>query len=247
MRKQNQKVVLITGANKGIGYETARQLGKQGFSILIGARNKKRGIDAETKLRLENINAHFIELDVTSHDSVEKAAKEIDISYGRLDILINNVGGVFGKLEEILIPSHTDINALRETFETNFFSMITVTKTMLPLLRNAREGRIVNLSSGLGSLTLQSDSTYEYYDHKILVYNASKTAVNSWTVHLAYELRDTNIKVNSADPGFTATDLNNFQGTRSVEQAAKVIVQLANLPTDGPTGHFFDENGIVPW
>lgn len=241
------KIALVTGANKGIGFETARRLGNQGFTILVGARNKDRGKEAEAKLRSESVNAHFLELDVSNQFSIDEAAKEIEVSYGKLDILINNVGVVLGNPEELLVPSNTDINLLRETFEINFFSMFSVTKAMLPLLYKAPAGRIVNLSSGLGSLTQQSNPMYEFYHHKILLYNASKTAVNTLTVHLAYELRDTNIKINSADPGFTATDLNGFQGTRKVGQAATIVVQLANLPVDGPTGGFFDENGVVPW
>lgn len=241
------KIVLITGANKGIGYETARRLGKQGFTILVGARNKDRGKEAESRLRSEGVKAHFLELDVTNQVSVDKAAKEIDATYGKLDILINNVGVTFGNYEDILVPSKTDINLLRETFETNFFGMFAVTQSLLPLLHKSSAGRIVNMSSGLGSLILLSDPSYEFYHHKILLYNSSKTAVNTLTVHFAYELRDTNIKVNSADPGFTATDLNGFQGTRTVEQAATVVVSLANLPNDGPTGGFFDENGVVSW
>ncbi|WP_156182249.1 SDR family oxidoreductase, partial [Paenibacillus algorifonticola] len=242
--KNSDTIALITGANKGIGFETARKLGQQGFTILVGARNKERGEEAAARLQSEGIHAHFLELDATSQPSIDRAAKEMESSYGKLDILINNAGTTFGKLEEILVPSTTDTNALRDTFEINFFGMFAVTKAMLPLLRLAPEGRIVNLSSGLGSLAQQTDPEYEYYHHKILLYNASKTAVNSLTVHFAYELRDTAIKVNSADPGYTATDLNGFQGTRSVEQAAAVVISLATLRAEGPTGGFFDENGV---
>jgi NAD(P)-dependent dehydrogenase (short-subunit alcohol dehydrogenase family) len=136
---------------------------------------------------------------------------------------------------------------LRETLDINFFNMFAVTKAMLPLVHKSTAGRIVNMSSGLGSLTQQSDPNYGSYKTKALAYCSSKAAINQLTVHFAYDLRDTNIKVNSADPGFTATDLNNFRGTRSVEQASKVVVHLATLPEDGPTSGFFDENGAVPW
>ncbi|MFD1774758.1 SDR family oxidoreductase [Paenibacillus rhizophilus] len=241
------KTILITGANKGIGFETARRLGSQGFTILVGARNKERGIEAKAKLQSEGVTAHFIELDATSQLSIDSAAKEIGGTFGRLDVLINNVGVALGNLEDILVPSRTDVKVLRETFETNFFGMFAITKALLPLIRKSAAGRIVNLSSGLGSLTLHSDPVFEFYDNKILLYNTSKTAVNALTVHFAHELKDTPVKVNSADPGFTTTDLNGFQGKRTVEQAAEIVVRLATLSDDGPTGGFFDENGVLPW
>ncbi len=241
------KTVLITGANKGIGFETARRMGKEGFTILVGARNRERGISAEANLIAEGFDAQFIELDVTSQTSIDTAANSIRETYGKLDVLINNVGVVLGNFEDIAVPSKTDSKLLRETFDYNFFAMFDVTKSMLPLIRESNEGRIVNISSELGSLTQHSDPSFEFFHHKILSYNSSKTAVNALTVHFAYELKDTPIKVNSADPGFTATDLNGFQGYRSVEQAATVVVQLATLTGDGPTGGFFNENGSVPW
>lgn len=247
MPQNTSKLALITGANKGIGFETARRLGKQGITILVGARNKDRGQEAVEKLRSEGVDARFLALEVTNPDSIAAAAKEIEEHYGSLDILINNVGVVIGRPEDILVPSKTDIKLLKEAFETNFFSMFAVTQTMLPLIYKSDAGRIVNMSSGLGSLTQQSDPRSEFYDHKIFLYNATKTAVNTITVHLAYELRDTKIKINSADPGYTATDLNGFQGTRTVEQAATVIVRLATLAEDGPSGGFFDENGALQW
>lgn len=245
--QSTEKIALITGANKGIGFETARRMGKQGITILVGARDKGRGKEAEANLRSEGVNAHFLELDVSSKLSLEAAVQGIEATYGRLDILVNNVGAVLGSPDELALPSHTDVNTLRQTFEINFFSMFSVTKALLPLLRKAPAGRIVNLSSALGSLTQQSDPINEFYQHKLLAYNASKTAVNALTVHFAYEFKDTTIKINSADPGFTATDLNGFQGTRTVEQAATIVVQLANLPDDGPSGGFFGEHGVVSW
>ncbi|AFH61731.1 SDR family oxidoreductase [Paenibacillus caseinilyticus] len=247
MSQNSNKIALITGANKGIGFETARRLGQQGITILVGARNKDRGQDAAAKLCAEGVDACFLELEVTNPDSITAAAKEIDEQYGKLDILINNVGIVTGNPETILIPSQTDLKLLKAAFETNFFSMFAVTQSMLPLIHRSDAGRIVNMSSGLGSLTQQSDPTSEFYDHKIFLYNSTKTAVNTITVHLAYELRHTKIKINSADPGFTATDLNGFRGTRTVEQAATVVIRLATLAEDGPTGGFFDENGALSW
>ena len=241
------KVALITGANKGIGYETAKRLGKRGMTVLVGARNEDRGREAESTLRAEGVNAVWINLDTTDQVMIDDAVRKVESTYGKLDILVNNVGVTFGDYAEISIPSLTDVNLLKKTFDTNFFAMFAVTKAFLPLLRLSDAGRIVNLSSGLGSLSQQSDPEHEFYHHKVFLYNASKTAVNALTVHLAYELRDTAIKVNSADPGFTATDLNGFQGTRTVEQAATVVVRLAELPKEGPTGGFFDENGVLPW
>ncbi|WP_169088776.1 SDR family oxidoreductase [Paenibacillus sp. PL91] len=247
MLEQPAITALITGANKGIGYETAKRLGSGGATILVGARSEANGKEAERRLRAEGVHALWVQLDVTDQTSIDDAVRKIDSTYGKLDILVNNAGAAFGDYAEISVPSKTDVNLLRKTFETNFFAMFAVTKAFLPLIRRSAAGRIVNVSSGLGSLNQHSDPSFEFYHHKVFLYNASKTAVNALTVHLAYELRDTSIKVNSADPGFTATDLNGFQGTRSVEQAATVVLRLAELPEDGPTGGFYDENGVVPW
>lgn len=242
MKGQN-KIVFITGANKRIGFETANRLGAKGFTVLVGARNKERGKEAEAQLQEQGIDAHLIEIDVTDQSSIDLSAKEIEERYGKVDVLINNTGVAL----DTTAPSNLDIDILRETFETNFLGMFAVTKAILPLLRKSAAGRIVNMSSSLGSLTLQSDPDFEFYQAKILAYNSSKAAVNQLTVHFAYELKDTPIKINSACPGFTATDLNQFQGTRTVEQAATIVVHLATLPEDGPNGGFFDENGVVPW
>ncbi|MFS0513592.1 SDR family oxidoreductase [Nostoc sp. UIC 10607] len=245
------KVALITGANKGIGYEIARQLGSRGATVLVGARDIKRGEEAANKLRLNEIDARTIQLDVTDQKTIDSAAKEIETEFGKLDILVNNAGIISdgdaygGKLR--LPPSQVDIETLRHTYETNVFGVFAVTKAMLPLLKKSKAGRIVNLSSGLGSLTQNSDPNYEFVDFKLLAYNSSKTAVNAITVLLAAELKDTPIKINAADPGFTATDINQYQGYRTVEQGAIAPVRLATLPDDGSSGGFFDENGVVPW
>ncbi len=164
--------------------------------------------------------------------------------FGKLDVLINNAGI---SIDAGARPSQLGIEVLRKTFETNVFGAFAVLQALLPLLRKAEAGRVVNVSSGLGSLTLNSDPNYEFARVKPLAYNSSKTTLNALTVLFAHEPKDTSIKVNSADPGFTATDLNNHRGTRSVEQAARIIVRLATLPASGPTGGFFDENGPVPW
>lgn len=217
--KEQNKIVLITGGNRGIGFETANQLGAKGFTILIGARNKERGKDAEIKLQTKGIDAHFIEIDVKSQSSIGFAAKKIETIYGKLDILVNNVGVVMEKFDRVS-ASELDIKILRETFDTNFFSMFAVTKSMLPLIRKSMAGRIVNMSSGLGSLTQQSDPNLKML--KLLAYNSSKSAINQLTIHFAYELKNSGIKVNSADPGATATGFNNFMSTGSAEQASNI-------------------------
>ena len=238
------KVALITGANKGIGLEIARQLGLQGITVLIGARDEKRGQEAAQKLHAEyNIDAHAVQLDVTNQSTIEAAAKHIESEFGKLDILVNNAGIAVDSLP----PSQLEMEVLRRTYDTNFFGVFAVIKAMLPLLRKSDAGRIVNISSGLGSLAQNTDPNYEYAEMKILAYNSSKTAVNAMTIQFAHELKDTSIKVNSADPGYVATELNANSGPRTVEQGAIAPVRLATLPNDGPTGGFFDENGVVPW
>lgn len=236
-------IALITGANKGIGLEIARQLGTQGITVLIGARDEKRGSEAAEKLQAENIDAHAVQLDVTNQQSIDAAAKHIESEFGKLDILVNNAGIAIDNAP----PSQLDMEILRRTYETNFFGVFAVTKAMLPLLHNSQAGRIVNISSGLGSLTQNSDPNYEYAQIKYLAYNSSKTALNAMTVQFAHELKDTPIKVNSADPGYVATDINNNNGTRTVQQGASTPVRLATLPADGPTGSYFDDNGVIPW
>ena len=239
-----QKVALITGANKGIGLETARQLARDhGFTVLIGARDAERGEAASAELMAAGLDAQFVQLVVTDAASIEAARAHVEEKFARLDVLINNAGIV----KDTGAPSSTSLDVLRETYETNVFAPVAVIKAFLPLLRKSDAPHIVNMSSGLGSLTQHSDPSWEFYNVKPLAYDSSKTALNAVTVHFAYELRDTPIKINSADPGYTATDLNGHSGPRSVEQGAKIAVALANLPNDGPTGGFFDENGPVNW
>jgi NAD(P)-dependent dehydrogenase (short-subunit alcohol dehydrogenase family) len=243
LKPDNGKVALITGANKGIGLEIARQLGTQGITVLLGVRDENRGREAAEKLQAENIDARTVQLDVTNEDSIDAAASHIESEFGKLDILVNNAGIGLDNAP----PSQLDIEILRRTYDTNVFGVFAVTKAMLPLLRKSDAGRIVNMSSGLGSLTQNSDPNYEYAQFKLLAYNSSKTALNAMTIQFAHELKDTPIKVNSADPGYVATDINDNRGTRTVQQGATAAVRLATLPADGPTGSYFDENGIVPW
>lgn len=237
------KIALITGANKGIGKEIARQLAAQGMTVLVGARDLERGEAAAAEIRAAGAQAYAVVLDVTNEISIAETARRIESEFGRLDILINNAGIALDGG-----PASTlDIEKLRRTYETNVFGVVAVTQALLPLLKKSDAGRIVNLSSGLGSLTQNSDPDYQFAAAKPLAYNSSKAALNMVTVIFAVELQDSKIKVNAADPGFTATDLNQHRGIRSVEQGATAAVRLATLPADGPTGGFFDENGAVPW
>ena len=243
---QANTVALVTGANKGIGFEVARQLGSQGMVVLVGARDRSRGESAVEKLRSENVHAAFVHLDVTDQAMIESAASLIDETYGKLDVLINNAG--ISLPEARVLPGELPIDVLRAMYETNVFGVFAVTKAMLPLLRRSEAGRIVNLSSPVGSLGLNSDPG-SFYSHMppLLAYNSSKTAVNAITVFFANELRGTNIKVNSVSPGYVATDLNDHSGMITPEQGAQVVVRYATLPADGPTAGFFEEAGIVPW
>jgi NAD(P)-dependent dehydrogenase (short-subunit alcohol dehydrogenase family) len=237
------RVALITGANKGIGLEIARQLATAGATALIGARDSGRGEKAAEALAADHLDARFIRIDVTEQSSIDQGASAIERDFGKLDILVNNAGiGI-----DNAPPSQLDMDVLRRTYETNFFGVFAVTKAMLPLLRKSDGARIVNISSGLGSLTQNSEPGYQYAGAKLLAYNSSKSALNALTIQFAHELRDTPIKVNSADPGYVATDLNNQRGTRTVEQGARAAVKLSTLPADGPTGGYFDEDGVVPW
>jgi NAD(P)-dependent dehydrogenase (short-subunit alcohol dehydrogenase family) len=240
----NNTIALITGANKGIGFETARQLGQQGIHIIVGARDKARGEEAVQKLAALDVQVTFVELDVTDEGSISRAAQYIADTFGRIDILINNAGISGGNANK---PSDTTLAVMRTVYNTNVFGVVAVTKAMLPLLRKSQVGRIVHVSSGLGSITQASDRNSEFFQINNLPYQSSKAAVNAITVEFAKELAETSIKVNAADPGFTDTDFNNHRGYRTVEQAATVIVHLATLGEDGPTGSFQDENGNVPW
>ena len=244
MAEAQTKVALITGANKGIGFEAARQLGRAGYAVLVGARNQQFGEEAAGKLRNEGLDAHMLPLDLSDAETIAAAARAIETKHGQLDILVNNAG-IADPADGP--PSTTKLDALERTLRTNLFGAVAVTQAMLPLLRKAPAARIVNVSSGLGSIALNADPNFEYAAIKYLGYSASKAALNMFTVQLAYELRDTPIKVNAADPGYTATDLNQHRGTQTVEQGAAETVRLALLPPNGPTGGFFATEGRQPW
>lgn len=238
-----EKVALITGANKGIGKEIARQLGALGMTVLVGARDPERGEAAAAELREGGADARFVQVDVTDPDGLHAAAASVERDFGRLDVLVNNAGIAL----EDGTPGSLTLESLRRTYETNVFGVYSVTEAFLPLLKKSEAGRIVNMSSGLGSLTDNSDPDWAFAAVKPLAYNSSKAALNMMTVIWAAQLKDTPIKVNSADPGYVATDLNHNSGPRTVAQGATVAVHLAALPADGPTGGFFNEDGVLPW
>ncbi|MGO9436145.1 MAG: SDR family oxidoreductase [Terracidiphilus sp.] len=240
-----KKIALVTGGNKGIGLEIVRNLAGAGCIVLLGARNVERGQEAVRQLKQAGTEGiHFLEIDVVRQETITAAAKQIESEYGRLDILMNNAGI---NLRGDGLPGAADVSAVEKVFATNFFGALRVAQTMLPLLRNSAAGRIVNISSGLGSLTFNSDPTWTGRDMKLIGYNASKAALNMLTVHLAYELRDTKIKVNSANPGYTKTDLNDNQGTQPVEVGVIAATRLALLDDNGPTGQSFSKDGPDPW
>ncbi|MGW4350797.1 SDR family oxidoreductase [Nocardia sp. NPDC004582] len=233
------ETAFITGANKGIGYETARQLAARGMTVLIGARDPGLGRAAADKLRAEGADAHAIQIDVTDEDSVARAAARIESEFGRLDVLVNNAA-ITGGLEGDGKASSGTVATLRQVYETNVFGMVAVTNALLPLLRRAAAARIVNVSSEVGSLTARADPEGVFSQMPSAIpYTSSKTAVNMVTVLYAQELQDTPIKVNAANPGYTATDLNGNSGFRTAEQGAEPSVHLATLPADGPTGIFW--------
>jgi NAD(P)-dependent dehydrogenase (short-subunit alcohol dehydrogenase family) len=238
------KIALITGANKGIGYEVARQLGAEGITVLLGARNPQLGETAEAKLKAEGADAHFILLDVTKAETIAKAEETIRSKYGRIDILVNNAG-IVAKGDGP--PSLVDPQAVRDTLEVNFYGVLAVTQAMLPLVRNSPSGRIVMVSSGLGSITWNADPNWSFAAVKPLGYNGSKAILNMLTVQLAWELKDTPIKVNTVNPGYTATDLNGHSGHQSLEEGAAETVRQSLVPDDAPTGGFFETGGVVPW
>lgn len=244
MRHAAAKVALVTGANKGIGFEIARQIAGSGCLVLLGARNRTLGKEAEATLEAEGLDVRFLSIDNTDHATIAAAANTIASEFGHLDILVNNAG-ISDPADGL--PSTAMLDAVERVLRTNFLGSVAVTQAMLPLLGKAPAARIVNVSSGLGSLTQNSDPAWPHYPAKILGYNASKAALNMLTVQLAYELRDTPIKVNSADPEYTATDLNGHRGTQTVREGAAEAIRLALLPEDGPTGTFSNSAGIVPW
>jgi NAD(P)-dependent dehydrogenase (short-subunit alcohol dehydrogenase family) len=239
-----KRIALVSGANKGIGLEIASHLARKGLHVLLGARNAKLGEAAAGQLREQGRDVRFIELDVGNSETIRAAARQIDADFQRLDVLVNNAGIVDPADGP---PSKANIDAVRRVMDTNFFGALELTQAMLRLQQRSGSARIGSVSSGLGSLTLNSDPGWEFAQVKILGYNASKAALNMLTMQLAHELRETSIKLNSADLGFTATDLNGHRGYQTIEQGAAEAIRLALLLDDGPTGGFFSAAGPNPW
>lgn len=244
------KTVLITGANKSIGFETARQLLQQGYYVYLGCRDLQKGRLAVSQLHSEGLSqVEPTLINVDDLASIAAARMTLGQKTKVLDVLINNAGIVGGSP---LQGFDADISVFRQVLETNFFGIIEVTQAFIDLLRQSPAPRIVNVTSGLGSLTLQSDPGYKYYPVKPAAYVASKAALNAYTIVIAYNLRDTPFKVNAVDPGYTATDFNNHTGPGTVPDAAARVVKAAMLGVDGPTGQFFSddnapETGVSPW
>lgn len=243
----NERIALITGANKGIGLETARQLGRLGHIVWLGSRDEGRGLKAVEDLRADGIQAHFVQLDITDEASVHAAAAHVGAQSGRLDVLVNNAGIASGLGSP---PSEEGVSEMQGIFEVNYFGTVRATQAFLPLLRKSTGARIVMVSSGLGSISLTGDMKAPIWGLHATGYAASKTALNMYTVKLAKELLNEGIKVNAACPGSVATDMGGKDAPRTVEQGALIAVRLATLGWSGPTGGFFHDDegrGIAPY
>lgn len=238
------KVALVTGANKGIGLEVARQLATHGYTVWLGARDAERGTAAADALRATGLDVRFLSLDVTSDESVRGAAETVGAECGEIDALVNNAGVA---LERGTPPSEVDLATVRATYDVNVFGCMRVTQAFLPLLKRSAAPRIVMVSSDMGSHANRTDPDFPYLGLNPMGYISSKAALNAVTIAFANELKGSAVKVNAANPGFTATDLNGHQGIRSVEQGAAPIVALATLPEEGPTGTFLGVDGPEPW
>jgi NAD(P)-dependent dehydrogenase (short-subunit alcohol dehydrogenase family) len=242
----DRKIVLITGANKGIGFATARELARAGHTVLLGARDRERGTAAAAELAGQGLDARFVHLDVTDPATIAAAAGQIEAEHGRLDILINNAGISRDRPHP---PDELPVATLREIYETNVFGVVAVTNTMLPLLRKSPAACIGNVSSGLGTVGLLTDPGSPLWQHaNLLGYNSSKAALNAITLIYASTLRGTGIRVNALSPGFCATDLNNHTGHRSAAEGGAALARQVTRPGDDLTGVFLSEDGGThPW
>jgi NAD(P)-dependent dehydrogenase (short-subunit alcohol dehydrogenase family) len=247
MEQQNSKVAFISGANRGIGFETARKLGELGITVVLGVRDIAKGQSAADQLKAQGIRAEVVHYDAAVPATADEVHAFIEREFGKLDILVNNAG----VLKEHLLGANNSETisqeTLQQTFQVNLFAVVDITQKLLPLIRKAPAGRIVNLSSILASQTLHSMANSPIDPAKGLAYNASKTALNTYTIHLAHALRDTPIKVNSAHPGWVKTELGGENAPMEVEDSWKTSVRLATLDANGPTGGFFHENESLPW
>lgn len=243
-----KKIALVTGANRGMGRDIARQLAERGVHVLLSGRDGAAVAGAAAELRAAGLDVEPLVLDITRADGIAAAAARIEAEHGRLDILVNNAAI---RIEEYgRQPSQQPMGQWRETFDTNLFGVVETTVALLPLLRRSPAGRIVNVSSLLASLTTHSDpESYAYSPmfKSLPAYSASKSALNSWTVHLAYELRATPIKVNAVHPGYTKTDMNEGAGDLEIPEGASTAVTMALLDDDGPTGGYVHRGDLVPW
>jgi len=249
----NEKIAFISGANRGIGLETARGLAKKGITVLIGSRDKAKGEAAAAQLKKEGSgNVEAVQFDVNNYDDHVRLAKFLGDRFGRLDILVNNAGIAiddvdFSNPKGFNTTSTVPMAKLRQTFDTNFFAVVALTQALLPLIKKSPAGRIVNLSSVLGSLALHADPKGDLANFKAFAYDASKSALNAFTIHLAAELRDTNIKVNSAHPGWVKTDMGGPSAPLELPEGGKTSIELATLGADGPTGGYFHLGQTLPW
>jgi NAD(P)-dependent dehydrogenase (short-subunit alcohol dehydrogenase family) len=239
------KIALVTGANKGIGFSTVKQLLSAGYHVYLGARDKKKGQTAIDQLGKEGYsNVSLLELDVTDKTSIKNAVATFAAEQKHLDVLVNN-SGIGGQQPQQTSTIRTE--QLKEVFETNYFGAVRVTQAFLPFMHRSKFPRIVNVSSELGSLAFHAHTKSSYNSNNLMAYSTTKVALNSFTILLANELQGTPFKINSVTPGYTATDLTSFSGGSTPDEAARVIVKYATLDIDGPTGQFFSENGRIPW
>jgi len=247
MANNEDKIAFITGANRGIGFETAKRLGELGITVVIGVRDLAKGLEAVKQLETLGITAEATVYDANQPGSADAVYGYLNRHFGKLDILVNNAGvsneQLMGKNNSSSLSTHV----LQQTFQTNVFAVVELTQKLLPLIKKAPAGRIVNLSSILASLTLHSMPNSPIDPAKAFAYNASKTAINAYTIHLAAELRDTNIKVNSAHPGWVKTELGGPGAPMEIADSYKTSVYLATLEEKGPSGGFFHEAEALPW
>tara|TARA_B100000989_G_scaffold298851_1_gene290484 strand:+ start:2868 stop:3599 length:732 start_codon:yes stop_codon:yes gene_type:complete len=242
-----ERVAFITGANRGIGFETSKKLAEEGVNIILGSRDLNKGKEAVEKLSSQNIDADLVQYDAFDISAPQKVYDYIFEKYKKLDILINNAGVLLTQNLFVTNSSTITDKDLKDTFQTNFFSVVSLTQKLLPLLKKSKAGRIVNVSTILSSLTLHSAKDSPITPAKELAYNSSKTALNAYTIHLALELKDTNIKVNSGHPGWVKTELGGPNAPMEVKDSYKTSLRLATLDSDGPSGGLFHEDDTIPW
>ncbi len=243
-----KKTALITGANRGLGLETARQMAAEGYAVILSARDLEKGEAAAQSLRDSGADAHAVQLEVADEQSVERAAREVGEKFGHIDALINNAGVNFEYDNGSMVaPSKLSLKDLRQTYDTNVFGAFSVLRAFLPLLQKSKAPRVVNVSSMNGSLTQTTNPDWFAYGFNTVAYNSSKSALNALTVSFAKEFHNTPMKINAACPGWVKTDMGTDAAPRALEEGPRIFVKLATLPDDGPTGGFFNEDGVIAW